>query len=115
MSSHLDAKIRDHILGGAQCAHWEQKGRLTHESIQKVNWHTCEEAMSSLSIGKRYWIAKHISGHAGIGTKMVQWQFRDSAACPGVDRRKIVIMCGHVMPLMLDGYGHNISLNWTPG
>ena len=82
VSSHLDVKIRDHILGGAQCAHWEQKGRLMQESIQKVNWHTCEKAMSSLSIGKRHWIAKHISGHVGVGTKMVQWQFRDSTACP---------------------------------
>ena len=82
VSSHLDAKIRDHILGGAQCARWEQKGRMTHNNMQKVNWHTCEKAMCSLSIGKWHWIAKHISGHAGVGTKMVQWQFSDSAACP---------------------------------
>ena len=47
-----------------------------------VNWQACEQAMKSLSIGRRHWIAKHVSGHAGVGTKMVQWQMRDSVACP---------------------------------
>jgi hypothetical protein len=55
---------------------------LTHDSIQQVNWQACEQAMKSLSIGRRQWIAKHVSGHVGVGIKMVQWQMRDSAACP---------------------------------
>jgi hypothetical protein len=82
ISSRLDEHIREHILGGAQCDCWERKGRLTNDSIQWVNWQACEQAMKSLSIGRRHWIAKHVSGHAGVGTKMVQWQLRDSTACP---------------------------------
>ena len=82
VSSHLDEKIREHILGNAQCSHWEKKGRLTNESIQQVNWQACEKAMRNLSLGRRHWIAKHVSGHAGVGTKMVQWQLRDTSACP---------------------------------
>ena len=38
--------------------------------------------MRGLSLGWRQWIAEHIFGHAGIGTKMVQWQLRDSTAFP---------------------------------
>ena len=71
VSSYLDMRIWDHILGGAQCAHWAQKGQLSFESIQKVNWQACKKAMSSLPIGRRHWIAKHVSGHAGVGTKIV--------------------------------------------
>jgi hypothetical protein len=82
ISSRLDARIREHVLGREQCERWVRKGRLTNASLQQVNWKACEQAMKSLSIGKRHWIAKHVSGHAGIGIKMVQWQLRDSAACP---------------------------------
>jgi hypothetical protein len=82
ISSRLDECIREHILGGAQRDRWERKGRLTNDSIQQVNWLACEHAMKSLSIGRRHWIAKHVSGHVGVGIKMVQWQMRDSAACP---------------------------------
>jgi hypothetical protein len=82
ISSRLDECIRDHILGGKQCEHWERKGRMTNESIRQVNWKACEQAMQNLSIGRRHWIAKHVSGHAGVGIKMVQWQMRESAACP---------------------------------
>jgi hypothetical protein len=58
------------------------KGRLMRESISRVNWHACEKAMKSLAIGRWHWIAKHVSGHVGVGVKMVQWQMRDSMACP---------------------------------
>jgi hypothetical protein len=82
ISSRLDEKIREHILGGAQCERWERKGRLTRESISRVNWRACEKAMKSLAIGRRHWVAKHVSGHVGVGVKMVQWKMRESAACP---------------------------------
>jgi hypothetical protein len=82
ISSNLDERIRDHILGKAQCDRWERKGRLTSESIARVNWRACEKAMRSLAIGRRLWIAKHVSGHVGVGIKMVQWQMRESASCP---------------------------------
>jgi hypothetical protein len=87
IAAKLDERIRNHILGQAQCDRWEQKGRLMRESIARVNWQVCERAMRSLTIGRRLWIAKHVSGHAGVGTKMVQWQMHESAACPrcGVD------------------------------
>jgi hypothetical protein len=81
-SSRLDERLREHILGQAQCERWEWKGRLTWESIARVNWQACEQAMRSLSIGCRHWIAKHVSGHIGVGVKMVQWKMRESAACP---------------------------------
>ena len=51
VSSHLDVKIREHILGNAQCLRGEKKGRLTNESIQQVNWQACEKAMQNLSLG----------------------------------------------------------------
>jgi hypothetical protein len=82
ISTRLDERIREHILGATQCERWERKGRLTRESITRVNWQACEKAMKSLAIGRRHWIAKHVSGHVGVGVKMVQWKMRESAACP---------------------------------
>jgi hypothetical protein len=67
-ASKLDEHIRDHILGQAQFDRWERKGRLMRESIARVNWQACEKAMRSLTIGRRLWIAKHVLGHAGVGT-----------------------------------------------
>ena len=67
ISSRLDECIHEHIVGRAQCDCWEQKGRLTNDSIARVNWQACEQAMKSLSIGRRHWIAKHVSGHVGVG------------------------------------------------
>ena len=81
ISSRLDERIREHILGAAQCEWWERKGRLTRESISRVNWQACEKAMKSLAIRRRHWIVKHVSGHVGVGVKMVQWKIRESAAC----------------------------------
>ena len=34
---------------------------------------------------------------------------------PGVDRKRIAVMCGRVMLLMLDAYVYNIYSNWTTG
>jgi hypothetical protein len=82
ISSRLDEHLREHILGQAQCERWEWKCRLTRESIAWVNWQACEQVMRSLSIGHRHWIPKHVSGHVGVGVKMVQWKMRESAACP---------------------------------
>jgi hypothetical protein len=62
IASWLDERIWEHILGSAQCEHWERKGRLTRESISRVNWHACEKAMKSLAIERWNWIAKHVSG-----------------------------------------------------
>jgi hypothetical protein len=98
IASKLDERIRDHILCQAQCDRWERKGRLTRESIARVNWQACEKAMRSLTIGRRLWIAKHVSGHAGVEKK---WS---SGSCctsrwhaQGVESMKIAAMCGHVI------------------
>jgi hypothetical protein len=82
ITAQLDERIREHILGSAQCERWERKGRFSRESISRVNWKACKKAMKSLAIGRRHWIVKHVSGHVGVGVKMVQWQMRESAACP---------------------------------
>lgn len=82
VSLKLDEHIRDHILGKEQCDRWERKGWPARESISRVNWKACEKAMKSLDIGRRLWIAKHVLGHVGVSTKMVQWKMRESAACP---------------------------------
>jgi hypothetical protein len=80
--SCLDAEIREHILGEAQLNRWEEKGKLAVANRHKVNWLACEKAMKNLKIGRRHWIAKHVSGHAGVGVKKVQWKMETSAACP---------------------------------
>jgi hypothetical protein len=80
--SCLDAEIQEHILGKAQLNRWEEKGKLAVANRHKVNWLACKKVMKNLKIGHKHWIAKHISGHAGVRVKKVQWKMETSAACP---------------------------------
>ena len=47
-----------------------------------VNWEACEKAMKSLNLVRWHWVAKHVSGHAGVGAKMVEWKMREIEECP---------------------------------
>jgi hypothetical protein len=98
ISSYLDECIRDHVLGGAQKDRWARKGKLTPSSVPFVNWTACGQAMESLKIGRRHWVAKQVSGHTGVGIKMKQWNFRETDACPrcgASEDTTHVITCPH--------------------
>ena len=74
VSSYLNRQIRNHVNGGAQCKQWERKGQLLPETFTTIHWDACEQAMLKVSEGQWCWMAKHVSGHAGVGMKLLQWQ-----------------------------------------
>ena len=77
VSSYLDRQIRNHVNGGAQHEWWERKGWLPPVTFNTIHWEACEQAMLEISEGHWHWIAKHVSGHAGVGMKLLQWQQHD--------------------------------------
>jgi len=55
---------------------------MTENFSRNVNWVACEKAMKDLRIGRRHWVAKHVSGHCGVGTCMLKWKKQENDACP---------------------------------
>jgi hypothetical protein len=82
VSSKVSERVVDHILGGENFRRWERKERMSTDTCINVNWEACGWAMESLKIGRQQWVTKHIAGHAGVGTKMVQWGKKTTDACP---------------------------------
>ena len=80
--SHLTWMDRSGIMLMAQCKRWERKGRLSPETFTTIHRDACEQTMLEVSEGRWHWIAKHVSGHAGVGVKLLQWQQRDDDRCP---------------------------------
>ena len=89
VSGRADEVIYDHIHGEAMFARWERKGRFQSlDYSRKVNWEAIGQAMKSLKIGRRHWVAKHCLGHCGVNAKMKEWKKRDSSDCPRCGKRE---------------------------
>jgi hypothetical protein len=78
----LDSKIWESIHGFAMVECWVQKGWFTGDAYHDVNWEACKKVMKSLNLVCQHWVAKHVSGHAGVGVKMVEWKMRETEECP---------------------------------
>jgi hypothetical protein len=73
VTSRMSDQVVEHIYGEDNFWRWEANERMVVETYQKVNWDACGKAMEPLNISRRQWLTKHVAGHAGIGTRMVQW------------------------------------------
>ena len=51
---------------------WIKNGRLTNADKDKVDWSATGKAMESLTLSKRRWVTKHMSGNCGVGTTLVR-------------------------------------------
>jgi hypothetical protein len=82
VSLQLGTKIWESIHGSAMEEHWLRKGCFVADTYHQVNWEACEKAMKSLNLVQWHWVAKHVSEHAGIGIKMVEWKMHEKEECP---------------------------------
>ena len=51
-------------------------------NIDKIDWRAIGTAMRSSSVYKRQFVAKHATGHCGVGVMMKKWGFRTDSRCP---------------------------------
>jgi len=88
VSGKADSTIYEYIHGGEMFRRWERKGRMTEDFSRKVNWVACKQAMKNLKIGRRHWVAKHVSGHCGVGVCMKKWKKQDTDECPRCSKQE---------------------------
>lgn len=74
ISSNADQAIYEHIHCEDMFQWWVRKGRMPLTDVcRQVNWKATSEAMKELKITPWHWIAKHISGHCGVNSKLMEW------------------------------------------
>ena len=73
--------------------------KMTTKAFYNVHWDAMGKAMTSSTLYKRQFIAKHATGHCGVGKMMRRWGFRKSDRCPRCNRSNEtalhVITCQH--------------------
>jgi hypothetical protein len=67
--------------------------------FKTIHWEAIKKAMASSSLYKRHFVAKHATGHCGVGKMMKLWGFRDKDNCPrcnkGNETSTHVLTCQH--------------------
>ena len=83
VSSCHQAELREHCASADLLTWWQQRDYITpYNNFQHIDWDALSKAMSSLSLNRRLWLSKHVSGRCPLGVEMVRRKQRDSPACP---------------------------------
>ena len=64
--SELCEIVRDHKAR----SYWENRHNLCPSEMQLINWDCLGSALRSWPLGKRIWLAKHLSGYSATGRVM---------------------------------------------
>jgi hypothetical protein len=69
------------------------------QAFHTIHWEALGKAMASSTLYKRQFIAKHATGHCGVGKMMKRWGFRQNDRCPRCNRSNEtalhVLTCQH--------------------
>lgn len=82
--TNLEEKIREIIHDPEVYHYWTRKAefRIDDNSYDKIDWQSLGKAMRGSSLYKRHFVAKHTTGHCGVGKMMRRWGFRKDGRCP---------------------------------
>ena len=81
--------------------YWTKKNynSISEQGFYNIDWEATEKAMNTSSRYKRHFIAKHATGHCGVGKMMKLWGFRAKDNCPRCKKTNEtalhVITCQH--------------------
>ena len=82
MVTPLRSKLYEVIHGPALDAYWISRKRFKSELYPKYDWEALEDAIRPLSISRRLWLTKHLSGWCSVGRMAKRWNLRASDECP---------------------------------
>ena len=96
----IEAKLRKAVHDPQLLDYWHRHGRLHEDQQHRVDWPALQHAIRNTRHCRRKWVTKTYSEECGIGTKLLQWKYRDSAKCPlcGAEVEDIehMLHCQHV-------------------
>ena len=70
------------VLLPALREYWSEKGRLSPEVFDLVQWSTMEKAMKGLPAGIQRWVSKHTTGMCGVAKFRQRWGLDNTDLCP---------------------------------
>jgi hypothetical protein len=74
--------LSQHMYRDLMAKHLEEKGTLTYDAFELVNWEAMDKALQARSPSFCAWVTKHVSDQCAIGRRMKQWGFWDNDKCP---------------------------------
>ena len=78
----LPARLADHTLGQHLLRYWEDKPWLGDSTGPSINWDAVGLARSSLTMSRKAWVTKFVSGHCAVNARLKQREQVDSDLCP---------------------------------
>ena len=78
----LREKIYDFIHGPAVDEYWLSRKRFKAELYPSYDWEALDDAIRPLSISRRLWLTKHLSGWCSVGRMAKRWRLRATEECP---------------------------------
>jgi hypothetical protein len=82
LASHASSVFFDHIHGTTILAWHALHHRYPACYERHIDWDVCAAALARLSLGRRRWVAKHMSGFCSVGTTIVKWKEAPNHDCP---------------------------------
>ena len=70
------------IDGDNLLSYWHRRHRFTVDQHQSIDWQLLAHSMRAVTFDRSIWIAKQVSGWAGVGHHLHHWSATTSSACP---------------------------------
>jgi hypothetical protein len=96
IASNLGQTLYENIYKDACIEYWRDKDRLGFTPRDDVDWVAYRKAIKKLPPMKQIWTTKHYSGWEGTGTRMKQWEERETDECPRCNQQEThrhVVQC----------------------
>ena len=75
-------RLEDHIQGRTIKAHISRTDAIPLSVVEKIDWENILHASKLLTINRKIWLVKHVSGFTATASKMMYRQEWDTDLCP---------------------------------
>ena len=81
-SNRLQDRLQTHINSKPLFARWSDKGFLTPEQVEWIDWEAGQKALLSMTSSRQRWVSKHTTGMCGVGKFLKLWKQQSHDKCP---------------------------------
>lgn len=79
--NEIEPALRKAIHDPVLLDYWHRHDLLSAEHHNSIDWAALQHAMRNTKHCRQKWVSKTFAEECGIGTKLVEWNYRDSAQC----------------------------------
>ena len=97
ITSNIEKRIKEHIYSNIMQSFLYQNKNYTKNSFTYIDWNAIEKATKMLTLNRRIWLTKFVSGFCATASKMHTRKIWDSSLCPicnkDIENIKHIIIC----------------------